>query len=150
MKKIIRQIGKINLASFILIGAITGVITLLFAFAPMPQGKKEKWTAPAEADKKINPIAPDEKNLATGKDIFIKNCANCHGKKGKGDGPKSEELDKPVGDFTKEAFGKQSDGAIFWKITEGNKPMPSFKKEVTEEQRWLVINYIKGFAPKKK
>jgi mono/diheme cytochrome c family protein len=146
MKNIFSKIGKINRTGFLLIGGSA----LLLAFVPMKTGGDQKWVAPANADKVSNPVGASEANLASGKDLFNKTCAICHGKKGKGDGPKTAELDKPVGDFTKEDFGKQSDGAIFWKITEGNKPMPSFKKEMTEEQRWLVVNYIKLFASKKK
>jgi len=142
MKTIINQIGKMKLSGFVLIGATT----LCFAFIPVVQ---EKWTAPPEADKKTNPIPSDEKSIAKGKELFVKTCALCHGKKGKGDGPKSAELDKPVSDLTTADFAKQSDGAMFWKITEGKKPMPSFKRDMTEEQRWLVINYIKEFSKKK-
>ena len=143
MKKNIKEAGKIKLPSLIAIGAITGAIFLLSAFGPTQQ----IWTAPPSADKIANPVVGNEKNIATGKDLFNKTCAICHGKKGRGDGPKSAELDKPVGDFTKENFSKQSDGAIFWKLTEGKKPMPSFKKEMTEEQRWMVINYIRELGP---
>jgi mono/diheme cytochrome c family protein len=146
MKKIISQIGKINIAGFFLIGGSA----LFIGFTSMKTAGDEKWVAPASADKVTNPVAASEANLASGKDIFNKTCAICHGKKGKGDGPKTAELDKPVGDFTKEEFIKQSDGAIFWKITEGRKPMPSFKKEMTEEQRWLLVNYVKTLNPKKK
>ncbi len=146
MKIIISKISKMKLSSFVLIGATT----LCFAFIPMGKGGAEKWVAPADANKKTNPVPSNEKSIASGKALYGTNCATCHGKKGKGDGPKSEELDKPVRDFTTADFGEQTDGAIFWKITEGKKPMPSFKKELTEEQRWTVINYIKEFAPKKK
>jgi mono/diheme cytochrome c family protein len=145
MKKIIRKIGKINMAGIVLIGGSA----LFLGFTPLNTLTDGKWTAPATADKVTNPVAKNDANLAAGKDIFLKTCAICHGKKGKGDGPKTAELDKPVGDFTKEDFGKQSDGAIFWKITEGNKPMPSFKKEMTEEQRWLLVNYTRTFCVKK-
>ena len=143
MKKRISHLSKIKLPGFIIAGTISLAIILLSAFGPTQQ----IWTAPPSADKVTNPVVGNEKNIATGKDLFNKTCAICHGKKGKGDGPKSAELDKPVGDFTKENFSKQSDGAIFWKLTEGRKPMPSFKKEMTEEQRWMVINYIRELGP---
>jgi mono/diheme cytochrome c family protein len=146
MKTIITQVSKMKLSGFILIGALA----ICSAFIPKPKGEvinlvggQEKWVAPADADKKTNPNASDPKSLATGKDIFIQKCAICHGKKGKGDGPKSAELDKPVPDFTKGDFSKQSDGAIFWKIAEGRKPMPSFKSELSEVQRWQVIIYLR-------
>lgn len=144
MKKNIRKVSKMKLPGFIIIGTITGAIILLFAFAP----NQKIWTVPSSADKVTNPVASDTKSLSAGKTIYTKNCYDCHGKKGKGDGPKSSELDKPVGDFTKENFSKQSDGAIFWKITEGRKPMPSFKKDLPEEQRWQVINYVRTLGIK--
>lgn len=156
MKTFIKQIGKKSAVGLVLIGATT----LCFSFIPTSvvkttnyPGGQEKWVAPADADKKTNPIASDEKSIAKGKTLFTNTCLNCHGKKGKGDGPKSAELDKPVGDLTKDDFQKQSDGALFWKITEGRKPMPGFKKDMTEEQRWQVINYVRtlgsGEAKKK-
>jgi len=51
--------------------------------------------------------------------------------------------------FTKEQFQKQPDGSLFWQITEGRKPMPSFKKDLSEEQRWQVINYVRTLGIKK-
>jgi mono/diheme cytochrome c family protein len=145
MKKIIRQISKINIAGFILIGATA----LCLAFITMQQGKQEKWTAPATADMMKNPVASNIQSIAAGKVIYTKNCYDCHGKKGKGDGPKSADLDKNPQDFTKEDFQKQTDGALFWKITEGRKPMASFKKDLSEEQRWQVINYVRTLEIKK-
>ena len=78
--------------------------------------------------------------------LFTKSCESCHGKKGKGDGPKSVEIDKKVGDYTTADFAKQSDGAIFWKITEGRKPMPTMKAELTDEQRWQLVIYVRELA----
>ncbi len=121
-------------------------IIFCFAFVPM---QKDKWTAPPDAEKKVNPIVANEQSLAAGKALYTKNCNDCHGKKGKGDGPKSGDLEKSPRDFTKDDFQKQSDGSIFWKMTEGRKPMPSFKKDLTEEQRWQVINYVRTLAVKK-
>ena len=141
MKKNIQTQKKMKLSGFIVTGTIAGAITLLFAFAPMPQNTP--WTAPATAEKEKNPIASDAASIEAGKTIYKKSCYDCHGKKGKGDGPKSAELDKNPQDFTKDVFQKQSDGVLFWKITEGRKPMPSFKHDLNKDQRWQVINYIR-------
>lgn len=141
MKKIIRQISKMKLPGCIVIGTITGSITLLFAFTPQQQTKE--WDAPDLAKSKKNPIAANDASIASGKAIYTINCYNCHGKKGKGDGPKSADIPISPKDFTKAQFQKQSDGSLFWKISEGRKPMPSFKKEMTEDQRWQVINYVR-------
>jgi len=43
---------------------------------------------------------------------------------------------------------EMTDGEIFYKISEGRRPMPSFKKRLTEEQRWQLVNYVRTFAPK--
>jgi len=147
MKKTIRQISKMKLSHFIVIGTIAGAIILLFAFTPMQQSIE--WTAPATASTRKNPVASNEESIAAGKVLYTKNCYDCHGKKGKGDGPKSGDLDKSPKDFTKEQFQKQTDGSIFWKVTEGRKPMPNFKKELSEEQRWQVINYVRTLEIKK-
>jgi len=147
MKKIISQIRTMNLSHFIILGSITGSIALLCAFTPM-QPRKE-WIAPPSAQKVTNPIPSNEQSIAAGKIIYTKNCYDCHGKKGKGDGPKSGDLEVGPKDFTQELFQKQSDGSLFWKITEGRKPMLSFKKEISEEQRWQVINYVRTLGIKK-
>ena len=38
---------------------------------------------------------------------------------------------------------KQSDGALFWKLTEGKAPMPAYDKTLSETDRWQVINYLR-------
>ena len=147
MKIIIRQLSKMKLSGSIVIVTITGSITLLFAFAPMQQSKE--WESPDLAKNKKNPFAANEASIAAGKAIYTINCYNCHGKKGKGDGPKSADLPTSPKDFTKDQFQKQTDGSLFWKISEGRKPMPSFKKDIPEDQRWQVINYVRTLVIKK-
>lgn len=145
MKKTIRQISKMKLKRLIVIGAIT-VVTLLFANTSSQA--QAVWTAPTAASKVANPFPSNEKSIATGKAIYTKICYDCHGKKGKGDGPKSGDLDKSPQNFTTEKFQSQPDGALFWKITEGRKPMPTFKKDLTDDQRWQVINYLRVLGKK--
>jgi mono/diheme cytochrome c family protein len=40
-----------------------------------------------------------------------------------------------------------TDGEIFYQISQGRKPMPGFKKRLTEEQRWQLVLYVRSFAP---
>ena len=88
-----------------------------------------------------NPVAADAASVGRGKTLYAAECASCHGSSGKGDGPAAKDLEKHPGDMTK--LGGQSDGALFWKITEGKKPMASFATKLSEQQRWDVINYMK-------
>jgi mono/diheme cytochrome c family protein len=45
-------------------------------------------------------------------------------------------------------MAEMTDGEIFWKMGEGKLPMPAFKKRLTDEQRWQLVNYLRTFAPK--
>lgn len=103
------------------------------------------WSAPASAKNIKNPIKVTQDNIEKGKTIFAQQCAVCHGKSGKGDGPSAQYLGKPLPDFTSANFSQQSDGEIFWKLTNGNAPMPTFEKIISEEQRWQLINFIRTF-----
>ena len=105
--------------------------------------QQKEWKAPASADAKKNPLTADATTIAAGKVVYVKECQSCHGKKGKGDGPSAKDLDIPAGDFTKAAMQGQSDGALFWKTSEGRKPMPSFKKKLTEEKIWQTVIYMR-------
>jgi mono/diheme cytochrome c family protein len=148
MKGNIGLVSKMKPAIIGLIGIKIGAIFLLFAFSPIQLNKE--WIAPPGYINKANPVASNAQSITDGKIMYVKNCFDCHGSKGKGDGPKSADLEKSPGNFTKEDFQKQTDGSIFWKISEGRKPMPSFKKDLTENERWAVINYVRTLGLKKK
>ncbi len=111
--------------------------------AQKPAGKP--WPAPANAIAMKNPVKSDPVSLKDGKELYIKNCKSCHGDAGKGDGTKAKNLDISCGDFSLPAFAKVSDGELFWKITEGRKPMPTFNKKLSDSERWAVINYMRTF-----
>lgn len=123
----------------------------LAPLAGMAQPGKDKgpeaWTAPPRAAKKVNPVAPDAKSIEWGKRLFERDCVSCHGSKGLGDGPKAGELERKPTSFGDASVWEQSDGAFFWKITEGKPPMPSEKTLMSEEERWHVINYMRTLAP---
>ena len=122
---------------------VPGVI-LIFGFSTFTQ--TTPWAVPDNAAKTANPVKADAASLATGKSLWTKHCQSCHGKKGMGDGTKAASLKTAPGDFTKADFQKQSDGALFFKTSEGRKDMPSFKKKIADaEERWSVVNYMRTF-----
>ncbi len=109
----------------------------------------KNWPAPEEAKKLKNPVVATAASLAAAKAIYLDNCAQCHGEQGKGDGTESVMYDVKPADFSDaHMMGEMSDGEIFWKIGEGRRPMPSFNKRLTEEQRWQLVNFVRTFAPK--
>ena len=100
----------------------------------------EPWNAPARAAAKKNPVAADATSIARGKAVYTAECFTCHGTTGKGDGPQAKDLETNPGNLTN--LQGQSPGALFWKVSEGKKPMPTFSTKLTEQQRWDVVNYI--------
>ena len=116
---------------------------VLLSFTVLVQSKI--WEVPAKYKYMKNPTdAKDKDNMTEGKALFAKQCTSCHGKKGLGDGSKAPELKGDLGDFSSANSQKQTDGEIFYKITEGREDMPSFKKKIpNDEDRWLVVNYVR-------
>ncbi len=94
-----------------------------------------------------NPLTASEANLAAAREIYGIKCSDCHGEKGKGDGSEAMMYDPTPSDLTDAAkIGKLTDGEIFYQITEGRKPMPSFRKKLSEEQRWQLVLLVRWFA----
>jgi len=106
------------------------------------------WVAPEEAKRMKNPVKTTKASIQKGKEIYEKKCSLCHGEKGDGKGPASAGLNpKPTSFKGPHGHGGQfSDGEHFWKITTGRGGMPSFQKDLTEEERWYVVNYINTFS----
>ena len=120
---------------------IIGVVSIAFlAFTTVEQ---DEWVVPAKYEKMTNPEDASKENLAIGKSLYSKHCKSCHGKEGYGDGPKAEEVEGDLGDFSTSDFQAQSDGALFYKSYIGRKDMPSFEKKMTEEDAWLVVHYMR-------
>jgi mono/diheme cytochrome c family protein len=118
---------------------------LLFFLAP--SARAEDWTAPAWADTIKAPAPPDSSSLSLGKKTFRKNCAACHGISGGGDGPMNAGMMPGAPVFNNYAdMAATSDGELYWRITTGKKPMPTWKGQLTEEQIWAVIGYLRSLS----
>lgn len=107
------------------------------------------WKAPKNADDLVNPMKDDVSSAKKGKKVFTQMCVICHGAKGKGDGLAGVSLSPKPGNFTTEIIQGQTDGAIFWKLTNGKAPMAAYKEILTETQRWELVNYIRTFKKDK-
>ena len=102
-----------------------------------------KWLSPAASGAKKNPIAPTPDSIAAGQKIYSKTCAMCHGKSGDADGPAVIELNIHPAKLSDPQLNTEPDGALFWKITTGKKPMPAYGKRLSETDRWNLVNYIR-------
>lgn len=137
MKKV-NQIALLLSASVFLVAMSFGTANA----QAKPKGKEWK-VADADAKKKSAVKNDDEATIKAGKDVWNVQCKSCHGVKGLGDGPKAEKIDISCGDFSSKEIQDLSDGALFYKTTEGRKPMPSFKEKLSDTERWQVVAYIR-------
>ncbi len=145
-----------KLRTFLLI-SVSLFLTMSFMSLKIPRNKNFvkmekiaqdslKWVAPESANNLINPYALNDENIAEGLVLYKKLCRSCHGRNGDGQGVEAEDLETITTDFTNSLFLEQTDGSMFWKISEGKNDMESFKKRLDEEEIWLVILYIKSFS----
>jgi len=112
----------------------------LLAAAPQEEG----WVVPEEARAVANPPEANEEMIAEGKVHVRARCESCHGEAGKGDGKATRFIRPAPADIsTTEARDRMTDGEIFFKITEGKKPMPGMARTLTEDERWQVVLYLR-------
>jgi len=98
---------------------------------PPPWAGKEPDALAAQAD------------LARGSFVFTNFCAVCHGPAGAGDGPVTKLGVPPPTPLTGDGAKQKSDGHLFRIVTVGEGNMPSYASQVSREDRWKVIRYIR-------
>src|SRR3954453_22436693 len=124
---------------------VFALVTLLYSGGSTASADSmaQKWLTPAPSAAKKNPIAPTQNSIAAGQKIYSKTCVMCHGKSGDADGPAVIELNIHPAKLSDPQLTTESDGALFWKITTGKKPMPAYGKRLSETDRWNLVNYIR-------
>lgn len=136
-----RAIGK-----FLPYFAFTAV---LLAATFVLSGCEGGWNVPPDARSLKNPVPVNPTTIAAARELYVSNCQKCHGVNGDGKVPPDATYfysTKPT-DFTNaRRIDAMSDGEIFWKMTNGRKPMPAFKNRLGDEQRWGLVNLIRVFA----
>ena len=105
------------------------------------------WVVPEEAKRVANPLKPSQADLLAARRLFLDKCAECHGDGGKGDGSQAKMYDPKPADLTDAAhMNSVSDGELFYKISQGHRPMPAFKKRYSDEQRWQLVLFIRSLT----
>jgi len=93
--------------------------------------------------------ALDTPQLVEAERLYLVNCGICHGSKLDGNGPLYKGGDGPfpakpatlVGDAKYESM---PEGQMFYSATYGKNKMGSYASQLSTEQRWMVISYIKS------
>ena len=124
------------------------LIALLITTSFCVNAQSKPWPVPSASINKANPSKGDAQALLTGKALYITYCTPCHGKSGKGDGAAAAALAVKPANHTSAAIQGESDGSLFYKVSEGRPPMPQYKATLSETQRWALISYIKTLGKK--
>ena len=133
---------KTRLNSILAFGVIATFAFALVAFTA-PQ---DDWEVPAKYKTMENKYAGEDED-GIGEDLFKQHCRSCHGKEGYGDGSKAGELETEMRDFSSEEVQSQTDGELYYKSIIGRDEMPNFEKKIRgEEDRWMLINYLRSLA----
>lgn len=128
---------------FLALILVTLCVVAVFAYY-----ENRPWKVPEEAKLRPNPIQTSVSALATGRALYMDKCTQCHGQTGKGDGPDAAGYyPSPTSLVDAKHMSSVTDGEIFYQISEGRKPMPAFKRKLTEEQRWQLVLYVRSLAP---
>ncbi len=91
-----------------------------------------------------NPVVSDTVSIQRGSELFTINCVLCHGTGGKGDGPVASHLENKPFDLTSFPIHSFTDGGIFFTISTGvPEKMPALNENLTVQQRWDVVNYVR-------
>jgi mono/diheme cytochrome c family protein len=123
--------------------AVTAVPLLAWAGVTVVSAQGP-WVAPADAKAMKNPV----KGVGNAKKAVETNCVSCHGASGKGDGPAAAALPPPKpANWTSPKIQSESDGELFWKISNGRGAMPPWK-HLPEQERWEIVNYIRTLKGK--
>ena len=95
-----------------------------------------------------NPLPATSDNISAGKQLYLTQCAACHGNDGRGNGPAAAQLDpRPADLSTALRTPIASDAYLYWTIGEGGTPvgsaMPPFKNSLRADEAWKIILYLR-------
>jgi mono/diheme cytochrome c family protein len=125
-------------------------VLVLALAAPLPAAAQaaaacEAWTVPERRARATNPIPADRADLARAREIYRRECASCHGDTGQNDGSESATTDMSCARrLTDPALSSLSEGELFWKIREGRESMPNTVDVLRDQDRWLLVHYIRS------
>jgi mono/diheme cytochrome c family protein len=128
-----------------LVGPLALVVAMSFAVGTATGQSAKKvvdpnWPVPEKAAQRKNPLASKPESAEGGCKLFERMCVSCHGDESHG-----RTHDAP--DLHTDAVQGESDGALFWRISNGNsrKGMPSFSG-LPEGQRWQLVMYVRSLV----
>lgn len=126
------------------------VAATVFAGVALASVSSGQTTSRAAAAKLKNPVKADAASVASGQQLYQKQCRMCHGTTGKADTAAAKSIG--ASDLTDATWTRGgSDGEVFAVIQEGAGPdykMKGFKGRLSDQDTWHVVNYVRSLAAK--
>ena len=98
---------------------------------------------PDEAAKAlVNPLLPTKDVIERGKTRFLTYCSPCHGNFARGDSRLAGQFPNPP-TLHSDKVRNWPDGSIYHVITEGQSVMPSYASQISRDDRWAIIHYLR-------
>lgn len=91
----------------------------------------------------VNPLPSTKEILELGKKKFNTFCSPCHGNFGDGDSRLRGQFPNPPS-LHSTKVREWKDGNIYHVITNGQNVMPSYASQLSSDERWAIINYIRA------
>lgn len=95
-----------------------------------------------------NPLPITRETVAMGRERYEYFCIMCHGAKADGNGTVGQSFSPLPTNLASPYVQKQKDGELFHKIYFGFRRHPALIYTVADNDRWLIINYIRSIGNK--
>jgi len=113
--------------------------------SPYPFPGKDAESAKLAEEALKNPLGRTPEVLARGRKVWNTFCIVCHGEHAEGNGRiVGPALFPAPPSLHSEAARAFKDGRIFHVITRGQNKMPSYAGDLTPEERWSVVHYVRA------
>jgi mono/diheme cytochrome c family protein len=117
------------------------------ALLAFPQGQGPLVAVSALVPVRNFPIC-EPRALERGAFLFRSDCQMCHGPEGKGDGPMIQRGIPPSAALVAENAVQMKDGQMFHVLTYGQRNMSPHVAQLSREDRWKVILYVRSLQLK--
>lgn len=91
-----------------------------------------------------NPLSATADVLALGRDKYNQFCAVCHGKDGNAANGYVVTKLGGVPNTNSDLVASYADGHLYWIMTAGRLRMPNYRAQLSPEERWAVVHYVRA------
>ena len=125
------------------------VVVALIGFVLTAGSSAQLSLAAAGLQLQTNPIPTSDDSVKAGRSVYVRFCASCHGRQGKGDGTGAPKGSKPGNLVTGQWKHGGSDAEIFKTIKEGIGPAFEMKpqaEKLSDDDIWNTVNFLRDLA----